>query len=76
MLTENKKNHEAQVTQLISAVSEQKPNHQLIKKYCEGIGLAYKSDILELMSDILFLSGNIKNKKKKNKNFKPSNPEI
>ncbi len=51
-----------EIVELINELTSLKPNQIQIKKYCESVGINYKKDVIDLMSDILLLPGPEKNK--------------
>jgi hypothetical protein len=50
------KSENSDIVELINELTSLKPNQIQIKKYCESVGIAYKKNVIDLMSDILLLS--------------------
>lgn len=48
---------------LVSELSKNKPSSEVLKKKCEKLGIQYKNDSIELMSEVLALSEEMKIKK-------------
>lgn len=58
----NVKPESHEIVELINELTSLKPNHVQIKKCCDAVGITYKKNVIDLMSDILMLSSSQKSK--------------